>query len=204
MLLSMAAILRANAVHIESDTIPSLTLKGVEIVTQRVLLPVHRLSNVHGNILVAGKKNEVIELSKSNADLASVNQRQIFARVPGLMIWESDGSGVQIGIAARGLSPNRSWEFNTRQNGYDITPDVFGYPEAYYTPPMEAVERIEFMRGAACSLHSMLLVAQRESGATTHLPNSEKEMDGAKIPLLIAQHCTVASSLDQMKRLFWD
>ncbi len=149
MLLSMAAILRANAVHIESDTIPSLTLKGVEIVTQRVLLPVHRLSNVHGNILVAGKKNEVIELSKSNADLASVNQRQIFARVPGLMIWESDGSGVQIGIAARGLSPNRSWEFNTRQNGYDITPDVFGYPEAYYTPPMEAVERIEFMRGAA-------------------------------------------------------
>jgi hypothetical protein len=26
-----------------------------------------------------------------------------------------------------GLSPNRSWELNTRQNGYDISSDVFGY-----------------------------------------------------------------------------
>jgi Fe(3+) dicitrate transport protein len=132
-----------------SDTIPQIQLSGVEIVTERIVLPVHRLPNVHGVTLIAGKKNEVIELAKSNADLASVNQRQIFARVPGLMIWESDGSGIQIGISARGLSPNRSWEFNTRQNGYDITPDVFGYPEAYYTPPMEAVERIEFIRGAS-------------------------------------------------------
>lgn len=132
-----------------SDTIPRIQLNAVQIITERTVLPVHRLPNVHGLTLVAGKKNEVIELAKSNADLASVNQRQIFARVPGLMIWESDGSGIQVGIAARGLSPNRSWEFNTRQNGYDITPDVFGYPEAYYTPPMEAVERVEFIRGAS-------------------------------------------------------
>jgi Fe(3+) dicitrate transport protein len=133
----------------DSDTIPPLEISGVEISTERITLPMHRLPNVHGNILVAGKKNEVIELSKSTADLASVNQRQIFARVPGLMIWENDGSGIQIGIAARGLSPNRSWEFNTRQNGYDISPDVFGYPESYYSPPMEAVERVEILRGAA-------------------------------------------------------
>ena len=138
-----------HALNAESDTIPPIELSGVEIATQRTVLPVHRLPNVHGNILIAGKKNEVIELSKSTADLASVNQRQIFARVPGLMIWENDGSGIQIGIAARGLSPNRSWEFNTRQNGYDISPDVFGYPEAYYTPPAEALERIEFLRGSA-------------------------------------------------------
>ena len=139
----------AEAKHFDSDTIPPIELNGIEISTRREYPAVHRLANVHGNVLVAGKKNEVIEFSKSTADLASVNQRQIFARIPGLMIWESDGSGIQIGIAARGLSPNRSWEFNTRQNGYDISPDVFGYPEAYYAPPMEAIERIEFMRGAA-------------------------------------------------------
>jgi Fe(3+) dicitrate transport protein len=137
------------ASNADSDTIPPIELTGVEISIQRITLPLHRLPNVHGNILTAGKKNEVIELSKSAADLASVNQRQLFARVPGLMIWENDGSGIQIGIAARGLSPNRSWEFNSRQNGYDISPDVFGYPEAYYTPPMEAVERIELLRGSA-------------------------------------------------------
>jgi LruC domain-containing protein len=34
----------------------------VEIVTERTVLPVHRLPNVHGVTLIAGKKNEVIEL----------------------------------------------------------------------------------------------------------------------------------------------
>ncbi len=149
MLASLICSLCAVAMHVDSDTIPPIELNGIEISIRREYPAVHRLANVHGNVLVAGKKNEVIEFSKSTADLASVNQRQIFARIPGLMIWESDGSGIQIGIAARGLSPNRSWEFNTRQNGYDISPDVFGYPEAYYVPPMEAIERIEFMRGAA-------------------------------------------------------
>ena len=34
-------------------------------------------------------------------------------------------------------------------DGYDITPDPMGYPEAYYTPPMEVVDRIEIIRGAS-------------------------------------------------------
>lgn len=47
----------------------------------------------------------------------------------------------------KGLSPNRSWEFNIRQNGYDIAADPFGYPEAYYNPQLQAVQRIEVVRG---------------------------------------------------------
>jgi Fe(3+) dicitrate transport protein len=34
-------------------------------------------------------------------------------------------------------------------NGYDVTPDPMGYPEAYFTPPMEVVEQIEIVRGAS-------------------------------------------------------
>jgi len=73
--------------------------------------------------------------------------RQVLAKVPGIQIWESDPSGSQIGISARGLSPNRSWEFNVRQNGYDIAADPFGYPEAYYNPQLQGVQRIEIVRG---------------------------------------------------------
>ncbi|MCS7027745.1 MAG: TonB-dependent receptor, partial [Bacteroidia bacterium] len=47
------------------------------------------------------------------------------------------------------LSPNRTSNFNVRQNGYDISADALGYPESYYTPPVEALERIEIVRGAA-------------------------------------------------------
>ena len=97
----------------------------------------------------AGKKNEVIRIGELNANLAMNNSRQLFAKTPGISIWENDGSGVQLGVASRGLNPNRSWEFNVRMNGYDITPDPMGYPEAYFTPPMEVVEQIEIVRGAS-------------------------------------------------------
>ncbi len=107
------------------------------------------LGEVDGMSINAGKKNEIVRLDKIDANLAMNNGRQIFAKVPGISIWESDGSGIQMSIASRGLNPNRSWEFNTRLNGYDITPDPMGYPEAYYTPPTEVVEKIEIVRGAA-------------------------------------------------------
>jgi Fe(3+) dicitrate transport protein len=108
-----------------------------------------RMSEVQGVAVYAGKKNEVLVLGNLNANLALGNTRQVFAKVPGTNIWENDGSGMQIGVSTRGLDPNRSWEYNSRQNGYDITADIFGYPEAYFTPPLEAVERIEVVRGAS-------------------------------------------------------
>ena len=93
--------------------------------------------------------NAVIELSKLSGAKSSANPREIFAKIPGLNIWESDGSGVQLGIGGRGLSPNRAANFNTRQNGYDISADALGYPESYYTPPLEALKSIEIIRGSA-------------------------------------------------------
>jgi len=97
----------------------------------------------------AGKKMEVVPMNSLDANLATNNARQVFAKVPGTHIWENDASGIQVNVASRGLSPNRSWEYNVRQNGYDVSADPLGYPEAYYNPPMEAVEKIEVIRGAA-------------------------------------------------------
>ena len=109
----------------------------------------HFAAPVDGTTITSGRRNEVIKPREVDANLAQNNARQVLGRVPGLMVWENDGSGQQINIATRGLSPNRSWEFNVRQNGYDISSDPFGYPEAYYNPPLEAVERIQLLRGGA-------------------------------------------------------
>ena len=38
---------------------------------------------------------------------------------------------------------------NVRQNGVIIAADPYGYSETYYLPPLEAVERVEIVRGAA-------------------------------------------------------
>ena len=126
-----------------------LTLGEVTILTSRGIRGNETLSETKDYSIFAGKKNEVIKLDNINANLAMNNSRQIFGRTPGISVWENDGSGIQLGVASRGLSPNRSWEFNVRMNGYDITPDPMGYPEAYYTPPMEVVDRIEIVRGAS-------------------------------------------------------
>jgi Fe(3+) dicitrate transport protein len=108
-----------------------------------------RLRSVEGTAIYEAKKTEVIVMEDITANVAANNSRQIFSKVAGLNIWESDAAGIQLGIGGRGLNPNRTSEFNVRQNGYDITADALGYPEAYYTPPAEALEKIEIVRGAA-------------------------------------------------------
>ncbi|MCB0611888.1 MAG: TonB-dependent receptor [Phaeodactylibacter sp.] len=117
--------------------------------TSRNLNDISRLPSVKGTAIYASKKNDVVLLDKINANLAVNNPRQVFAKVAGTNVWENDGTGIQLNVSNRGLSPNRSWEYNTRQNGYDIAADIIGYPDNYYTPTMEAVERIEVVRGAA-------------------------------------------------------
>lgn len=126
-----------------------LLLNEIEVSTRRSIKGNETLPDVTDFRINAAKKNELIKLDNINANLAMNNSRQIFGRTPGISVWENDGSGIQLGVASRGLSPNRSWEFNVRMDGYDITPDPMGYPEAYYTPPMEVVDRIEIIRGAS-------------------------------------------------------
>lgn len=122
-------------------------LPDVTVVGRYSKSDIQQLPEIVGTSIYAGKKNALIVLDNVKGNVVTNNMRQIAAKIPGLHIWESDGSGIQIGIAARGLSPNRSWEFNVRQNGYDIAADPFGYPEAYYNPQLQAVQRIEIVRG---------------------------------------------------------
>ena len=122
--------------------LPDITVVGSNSKSDYQQLP-----EIVGTNIYAGKKNSLIVLDNVQGNIAATVMRQVLAKVPGIHIWESDPSGIQIGIAARGLSPNRSWEFNVRQNGYDIAADPFGYPEAYYNPQLQAVQRIEVVRG---------------------------------------------------------
>ena len=107
------------------------------------------LRSIEGTSIYESKKSEVVILKDITANVSTNNPRQVFAKITGLNIWESDGAGLQLGIGGRGLSPNRTANFNTRQNGYDIAADALGYPESYYTPPVEALEKIEVVRGAS-------------------------------------------------------
>ena len=108
-----------------------------------------RLRPVEGTAIYAGKKNEVVLVDQTVGNLAANNARQVYSQVVGLNIYDNVDAGLQLNIGGRGLDPNRTANFNTRQNGYDISADVLGYPESYYTPPAEALEQIQVIRGAA-------------------------------------------------------
>lgn len=140
-----------ESIHLDSIFVTPFVRQLTEVTVQgeQQNFGVTRLRSVDGTAIYDGKKNEVILVQSMNANLAVNCSRQIFSKVPGINIWESDAAGLQIGVAARGLDPNRTSNFNTRQNGYDMSADALGYPDAYYVPPSEAVERIEVVRGAA-------------------------------------------------------
>ena len=128
------------------------------IVTGNHMNGIGWLNDYSGQTVYAGMKNEVLSIDSLDANKAINNTRQIIGRIPGVNITENEMGGFTAnGIGFRGLNPYQSIETNTRQNGYNISADLYGYNESYYLPPMEAVKNITILRdGAALAFGSQL------------------------------------------------
>ncbi len=110
-----------DTIVIKKDTmVAHRYLEDVTVVGRGSKSDYQQMPEIVGTNIYAGKKNALIVLDNVQGNVVTNNMRQVLGKVAGIHIWESDPSGIQVGIAARGLSPNRSWEFNVRQNGYDI------------------------------------------------------------------------------------
>lgn len=116
-------------------------------VRTKTLGEVQDLDPVKQDYLIRGKKSEAIDLKHLDADISQKNARQIFARIPGVFVYDMDGSGNQVNISSRGLDPHRSWEFNVRLDGSVTNSDMYGYPASHFSMPMESIERIEMIHG---------------------------------------------------------
>ncbi len=125
------------------------SLAPVVVTSDRPLHVIGHMRDVTDGVIYNGKKTEVITIDSLAANSAQDVERQILGRIPGAHFSETQGAGFPSnGVGFRGLDPTQSVEVNTRQNGINLAADVYGYPEAYYTPPTEALERIEVVRGA--------------------------------------------------------
>lgn len=140
---------KSDSTKVSTGISSDQNLKELTITEKATDFGFSRLRGVENMGIYEGKKSEVITPDQLVANLSTNNARQVYSRVAGLNIWENDGSGLQLSIGGRGLDPNRTSNFNVRQNGHDISADALGYPESYYTPPIEAVGRIQIVRGAA-------------------------------------------------------
>ncbi len=140
------SILLTQIALAQQDSIKSKKLEEVVIKSHRIF-DMERLPALQATYLWSGKKNEVINVQNIDANIAERTPRQIFAKVPGVFVYDMDGTGNQMNISTRGLDPHRGWEFNNRTNGVLTNSDMYGYPASHYSIPMEAVERIQLVRG---------------------------------------------------------
>jgi Fe(3+) dicitrate transport protein len=127
------------------------------------------LPAVEGVKINAGKKTSVIDLD-AFPKITNNNYRQALAKTPGLYLSEETTPLVSIGV--RGLDPSRAQYVQVLKDGIPIHADQFGYPEAYYTPPLDTVDRIEVIRGGAA-----LQYGPQPGGAinfVTHRPRLDK------------------------------
>lgn len=125
-------------------------LKSIQVASYRVApAALKSLPPVQGTFIAAGRRSAVVQLSEQPFNFAQKNAQQVFAKVPGAMVYDMDGAGNQVNIALRGLDPHRSWELNVRHDGVLTNSDMYGYPASHYSMPLEAIERIELVSGTA-------------------------------------------------------
>jgi Fe(3+) dicitrate transport protein len=152
-----------NSPTVLDEVVVQAESESDEIVQGRFLPP------VQGTRINAGKKTSVLDLDELPR-ITNNNYRQALAQTPGLYLSEETTPLVSIGY--RGLDPSRVQYTQVLKDGIPIHADQFGYPEAYYTPPLDTVDRIEFIRGGAA-----LMYGPQPGGALnfiTHRPRIDR------------------------------
>jgi Fe(3+) dicitrate transport protein len=145
LLLSLAC-LQINS-FAQDSTGRSRSLDSVTIIATLNQNAIKPLPVTQGTFLFGGKKTEVIDMAQIPADITNKTGRQVFSKIPGVFVYDMDGSGNQVNIAARGLDPHRGWEFNIRKDGIITNSDMYGYPASHYSMPFESIGRVELVRG---------------------------------------------------------
>ena len=133
------------------------------------------LPDLSGTLIFAGKLGDVALLT-DQPPVSGRNLRVALADIPGLLVSEvSNGSWAS--LSYRGLGePHESWNLLTLQDAIPAVPDMYSYPAAYFIPPLELVERVEFIRGA-----SGLLYGPQPGGAINYVlrgPRREAGVEG--------------------------
>jgi len=151
-----------------SQTLDALVIVGeseADSLSQQGWLP-----DVVGTTIFSGKKTAILD-TDAQAKIVNNNYRQLLSQTPSLLISEESSPLVSIGY--RGLNPHRAQFTQVLQDGIPIHADQFGYPEAYYTPPLDTVDRVDFVHGGAA-----LLYGPQPGGAlnyVTHVPRKDRE-----------------------------
>ena len=105
------------------------------------------LPEVEGTRINSGKKTSFAR-PEEFPTIANNNYREALAMTPGLLVSEEPSSPI-INFGYRGLDSQRAELMQVLKDGVSVKNGQFGFPETHYTPILDAVERIEFIRAGA-------------------------------------------------------
>jgi Fe(3+) dicitrate transport protein len=82
--------------------------------------------------------------------IAPLGTQELLQHVPGVSGFAEDGIGnSRVSIGIRGLNPRRSSRVLILEDGIPIQPALYLYPNMYYNPPVERIDRVEVIKGSA-------------------------------------------------------
>lgn len=153
----------------EPRRLPEVVVHGYEGAAQ--VMP-----DVMGARIYSGKKTSVADLEQW-PEINNNNYRQAFSQLPGLLISEMT-TPAHVNLNYRGIGDPHESEFVlTLKDGVPIVSDWFGYSTVYYSPPLEAIQRVEFVRGGSSLLYGP------QPGPTlnyiTHMPPRDRKLAAA-------------------------
>jgi Fe(3+) dicitrate transport protein len=105
------------------------------------------LPEVEGTRINSGKKTSFVKPDQFPT-ISNNNYREALATTPGLLVSEEPSSPI-VNFGYRGLDSQRAELMQVLKDGVSIKNEQFGFPETHYTPILDAVERIEFIRAGA-------------------------------------------------------
>ena len=78
-----------------------------------------------------------------------IGTQEVLELVPGINGYADDGIGnSRLSIGIRGLNPRRSSRILILEDGVPIQPALYVYPNMYYNPPSERIDRVEVVKGS--------------------------------------------------------
>jgi Fe(3+) dicitrate transport protein len=147
--LALASHGRSQTVGQSNTELPEITITADADPEPQLIIPY--LPPVEGTKIYAGKKATLLNL-QALPEVQANNYNQAFALTPGLQI--ADSATPLVNLSYRGIgSPDKSQFLMLLQDGIPMAADPQGYPESYWTPPLESTQRIEFIRGGASLMY---------------------------------------------------
>ncbi len=105
------------------------------------------LPEVQGTRINSGKKTSFVK-PEQFPTINNNDYREALATTPGLLVSEEPSSPI-VNFGYRGLDSQRAEAMQVLKDGISLKNEQFGFPETHYTPILDAVERIEFIRAGA-------------------------------------------------------